>query len=302
MGDRIVDFSAEPAYLSSRLGLLVIEQKDKPEVTMPFEDIAVLIASHPQVRYSNAVLAQLSLKGGAFIVCDGKYLPVGMLLPLVGHSTQGERFIRQANASEPTCKQLWKQVVQAKVKNQGKLLKELYGNDEGLIALASRVRSGDVENLEGQASRRYWPKIFGDKQFSRDREAEDQNKFLNYGYTVLRAIVARAICGAGLHPSLGIHHHNRYDSFCLADDLMEPFRPIVDKAVVQLVKEKGTEAELGKEIKAILIGALTARFDLEGESRTLFDILARTASSLAQVFEGKAGELILPDIFAARIP
>jgi CRISPR-associated protein Cas1 len=297
MGDRILDFSEEAAYLSSRIGLLVIERKDKPEVTMPFEDIAVVISSNPQVRFTNAALSGLAQACGVFIVCNEKHLPVGMLLPIAVHSTQGERFIKQANASAPICKQLWKQVASEKIKNQGKLLKELYGHDEGLIKLSKKVRSGDTENLEGQASRRYWPKIFDDKSFSRDREAEDQNKFLNYGYTVLRAIVARAICGAGLHPSLGIHHHNRYDSYCLADDLMEPFRPIVDKAVVQLVKDKGTETPMDKETKSALIGALTARFDLEGESRTLFDIITRTASSLAQVFEGKADELVLPEIF-----
>jgi CRISP-associated protein Cas1 len=300
MGDRIFDFSEEPASLSARNGLLVIERKDKPEITVPFEDIAVIITSHQQVHYTNAVLAGLASACGAFIVCNEKHLPVGMLLPIVGHSTQGERFIQQANASEPTCKQLWKQVIKEKIKNQGTLLKELYGDDQGLIAMSGRVKSGDTENLEGQASRRYWPKIFGDKSFSRDREAEDQNKFLNYGYTVLRAIVARAICGAGLHPSLGVHHHNRYDSYCLADDLMEPFRPIVDKSVVQLVNEKGTEAPMDKETKALLIGALTARFDLEGEQRTLFDIISRTAASLAQVFAGESDELVLPEIFPSK--
>jgi len=132
----------------------------------------------------------------------------------------------------------------------------------------------------------------------RDREAEDQNRFLNYGYTVLRAIVARAVVGSGLHPSIGIHHHNRYDAYCLADDLMEPFRPLVDRAVALYIREKGKEAPMDKEAKAIMIGALTGRFDLEGESRTLFDIITRTASSLAQVFEGEVEELVLPDIFA----
>lgn len=300
MGDRIIDFSEEPASLSVRIGLLVIERKDKPEITIPFEDIAVIIASHAQVHYTNAVLAGLASACGAFIVCNEKHLPVGMLLPIVGHSTQGERFIKQANASEPTCKQLWKQVIKEKIKNQGKLLQELYGDDQGLIAMAGKVKSGDPENLEGQASRRYWPHIFGEKSFSRDREAEDQNIFLNYGYTVLRAIVARAICGAGLHPSLGIHHHNRYDSYCLADDLMEPFRPIVDKAVVELVNDRGTEAPLDKEVKAKIIGALTGRFELEGEQRTLFDIISRTSASLAQVFCGEIDDLILPDLSPSK--
>ncbi len=294
--DRILDFSEEPASLSMRIGLLVIERKDKPELTIPFSDIAVIMTSHPQVHYSNAVLASLAQAGGAFIVCNEKYLPVGMLLPLVGHSTQAERFAAQANASLPACKQMWKQVIKAKVKAQGMLLKELHGKDMGLVAMAQKVRSGDPDNIEGQASRRYWPAIFGDKSFKRKREADDQNRFLNYGYTVLRAIVARAICAAGLHPSLGIHHHNRYDAFCLADDLMEPFRPIVDRAVVNYVNEKGKDAAMDKDAKAALISALTARFELDGDQRTLFDILSRTASSLAGVFEGERTELVLPEI------
>jgi CRISPR-associated protein Cas1 len=296
MGDRILDFSVEPASLSMRIGLLVIERKDKPELTIPFSDIGVIMTSHPQVHYTNAVLAGLASAGGAFIVCNEKYLPVGMLLPLVGHSTQAERFACQANASAPVCKQLWKQIISAKVKAQGNLLKEIHGKDMGLINLSKRVRSGDTDNIEGQASRRYWPALFGDKSFKRNRASQDQNRFLNYGYTVLRAIVARSICAAGLHPSLGIHHHNRYDAFCLADDLMEPFRPIVDKAVVKIVNDKGKDVPLDKDIKAELIGALTEKFNLDGEQRTLFDILSRTSASIAQVFEGNAKELVLPEI------
>jgi CRISPR-associated protein Cas1 len=296
MRDRILDFSEEPASLSMRIGLLVIERKDKPEVTIPFDEIAVMITSHPMVRYSNAVLSSLAQAGGAFIVCNEKYLPVGMLLPLVGYSTQAERFSAQANASSPVCKNLWKQIVQAKIKAQGNLLKELYGNDRGLTNLSKRIRSGDTDNIEGQASRRYWPTLFGDGDFRRDRAKEDQNRLLNYGYTVLRAITARAVCGSGLHPSLGIHHHNRYDAFCLADDLMEPFRPIVDKAVVKIVDEKGEDVPLEKDTKAVLIGALIERFNLDGEQRTLFDIISRTSASLAQVFEGKAKGLVLPDL------
>ena len=287
MTDRILDFSLEPTSLSSRIGLLVIEQKDKSEITIPFADIAVIITAHPQVNYTNAVLANLMEAGGAFIVCNNKYLPVGMLLPISAHSTQGERFLKQARASLPTCKQIWKQIISAKIKNQGKLLKDLYDDDQGLIAMSKNVKSGDSENLESQASRRYWQHLFANEKFSRNRDAQDQNRFLNYGYTVLRAITARAICSAGLHPSIGIHHHNRYNAYCLADDLMEPFRPIVDRAVVNLVKEKGPSAPLDKDAKAKIISALTDRFQLEGESRTLFDIISRTASSLAQIFEGK---------------
>jgi CRISPR-associated protein Cas1 len=188
--------------------------------------------------------------------------------------------------------------VKSKIRAQGLLLLELYGKDRGLRALAKKVKSGDVENLEGQASRRYWPALFNDPDFQRRRDAEDQNRFLNYGYAILRAIVARGICAAGLHPSLGIHHHNRYDAFCLADDLMEPFRAIVDRAVVRWVAEHGKDSEMCKEAKAAMLGALMERYDLEGEQRTLFDISSRLASSLAQVFLGEREKLALPDFSA----
>ena len=296
MTDRLIDLSEQPARLSVRLSQLIIERDDKPEATVPLEDLAVLVVSHPCVSYTHAVLSGIIEAGGAFVVCDHRHMPIAMLLPIESHSTQAERFVRQTEASEPTKKRAWQQIIQAKVRAQGRLLKELHGDDRGLLHLAGRVASGDSTNIESQASRRYWPVLFADEKFKRDREADDQNRFLNYGYAVLRAIVARAVCAAGLHPSFGVHHHNRYDAFCLADDLMEPFRPTVDAAVVRWIAEHGSAGVLDREAKAALIGALTGRFDLDGESRTLFDIVARTASSLAAVFGGESKELLLPDV------
>jgi len=294
MTDRLIDLSEEPARLSVRLAQLVIERNDKDDATVPLEDLAVLIVSHPCVSYTHAVLAGIIEAGGAFVVCDHRHMPIAMLLPVESHSTQAERFVRQTEASEPTRKRLWQQIVEAKVRAQGRLLKELRNDDHGLSAMATRVISGDGTNIESQASRRYWTALFGEENFKRDRDAGDQNRFLNYGYAVLRAIVARAVCAAGLHPSFGVHHHNRYDAFCLADDLMEPFRPLVDRAVARWVAEHGVGGDLNREAKAALIGALTQRFEIEGEWRSLFDIVARTASSLAAVFEGKSKDLLLP--------
>jgi len=296
MSDRLMDLSEEPARLSVRLEQLVIERNDKPEATVPLAELAVLVVSHPCVTYTHAVLAGIIAAGGAFVVCDGRHMPVAMLLPIESHSTQAERFARQTEASEPTRKRLWQQIVMAKVRAQGRLLKELHGDDRGLMALAGRVASGDTTNVEAQASQRYWRALFGDEKFRRDREADDQNRFLNYGYAVLRAIVARAVCAAGLHPSFGVHHHNRYDAFCLADDLMEPFRPIVDRAVARWVAEHGPAGVLDRETKAAFLSALTGRFERDGESRTLFDIVARTASSLAAVFEAKGKEFVLAEV------
>ncbi len=294
MTERIVDLSEEPADLSVRLSQLAIERAGQERVLIPLCDVAVLIASHPDLHYTQSVLAGLTEAGGMFIACDSRRAPIGMLLPLDSNYVQTERFIAQAQASAPTNKRLWKQIVQTKVRAQADLLREAIGDDCGLAVLAQKIKSGDGSNIEAQASRRYWVNIFLDPHFRRDREAADQNRLLNYGYAILRAMTARAICAAGLHPSLGLHHHNRYNSFCLADDLMEPFRPIVDGAVLQWVKDCGPEGPIDKWAKTTVLEALTARYELEGEARTLFDILARAASSLACVYMGGAERLIFP--------
>jgi len=295
MTERIIDISDQPARLHVNLERLMIERDGAEPEAIPLADVAVLVVSHPQVTYTHAVLSGLAAAGAAFITCDQRRMPVGMLLPLAGHSVQAERFALQAQAAEPTKKRLWQQVVRAKLSAQARLLSDLRGTDLGLAAMARRVRSGDPDNLEAQASARYWPALFPDPTFRRNVDGEDQNRLLNYGYAVLRAIVARAICASGLHPSLGIHHHNRYDAFCLADDLMEPFRPLVDRAVVRYTEARGPDAPLDRQAKAALLEALTGRLTLKGESRTPFDVAARAAASLAAVFEGTRKNIVLPD-------
>ena len=296
MVDRVIDLSEESAKLSVRNFLLHIKRDEKETVTIPLAEIAVIVVSHPMVTYTQSVLSGLCISGGAFITCDEKHLPVGILLPIAANYVQTERFAQQAKASEPTKKKLWQQVTKAKVKAQGKLLDELHKDDAGLLELAKKVLSGDTSNIEAQASQRYWKNIFNNPKFRRERFAKDQNRFLNYGYTVLRAIVARGICAAGLHPSLGIHHHNKYDAFCLASDLMEPFRALVDKSVVKIANEFGDDAPMDKEVKGALLSTFLQRFELDGESRTLFDIAFKTASSLAQVYAGEKKKLVLPEI------
>ena len=318
MGDRVIDFSDRPAYLSVNNSLLVIrfrppppgeeaeETKDavpdssneaiplRPEIhTVPLEEIAVVVVSHPQVTYSHAVLAGLAEAGGILIACDAKHMPAAMMLPLVTHSTQTERFAAQAKASQPTCKRLWQYFVKAKLEAQAQLLEYRTGKDCGLRALAVEVRSGDPENVEAQGARRYWTALFGDG-FRRDREAEDLNRHLNYGYAVLRAITARAICAAGLHPSLGIHHHNRYDAFCLADDVMEPFRPLVDRVVANLNRQFGSEMAMDRDVKREFLTSLLEKYEFDGETRSLFDWISQTASSLAAVICDEAEKPFLP--------
>lgn len=322
MTERILDFSERPARLNVRNGLLVIDVGERsplpqegeglpyekngrdpesglrarsaPEQTIPLADIAVLIAAHPQISFSHAVLAGLAEAGGMFIACNQKRMPCAMLLPLENHSTQTERFQAQANLPLPNRKRLWQQIVKAKIRAQARLLKERTEQDWGLEMLAASVRSGDPQNIEARAARIYWKNLFGEEDFRRDPEGEGLNPALNYGYAILRAVTARALCAAGLHPSLGVHHHNRYDTFCLADDLMEPFRPLVDRAVAELREQTEDDPELDRETKRAILEALLARFTADGESRTLFDWASRTAQSLASAIESGDKKLEIP--------
>ena len=295
MTDRILDFSDLPARLRVRHRQLVVQRPEQAELSMPLADLAVVVVSHPQVTYTQAVLSGLAEAGGSFVACNRKMLPVGMLLPLVAHHAQVQRFAAQAAAPVPLRKRIWRQVVRAKVRAQARALEKLHGSDFGLRALAPLVRSGDPANVEARAARRYWPRVFADLSFRRHRENEDQNLLLNYGYAVLRAIVARAICGAGLHPSLGIHHHNRYSTYCLADDLMEPLRPTVDRAVAEYCTTHDAFDHIESAAKRHMIGTLTGRYMFRGEQRTLFDTAARMASSLGDVFGGKSRKIELPN-------
>src|SRR5579875_749035 len=313
MNERILDLSERPARLSVRNGRLVIDFVPSPtaspdnrdpqsglraraaqEQTVPLADIAVVIAAHPQISFTQAVLAGLAEAGGIFIACNEKRTPCAMLLPLENHSTQTERFRAQADLPLPNRKRLWQQIVKAKVLAQAKLLKERTGEDWGLEMLAAGVRSGDPQNIEARAARIYWKNLFGEEDFRRNPEGEGLNPVLNYGYAVLRAICARALCAAGLHPSLGIHHHNRYDAFCLADDLMEPFRPVVDRVAAALRDARGADPGLGRGTKGAGRGALVARVSGNGESRTLFDWVNRTAQSLAAAIENGEKTLEIP--------
>ncbi len=301
MIETIIDLAEEPAHLSVRNSLLVIARGGEGEITRPLDEVAVLCLTNPQVALTQPVLARLAEAGGVIIACNAKHMPAAMVLPLEGHVTQGERFRAQAEASEPTRKRQWQAIVKAKIRAQGRALQDLTGSDGGLAEMAAKVRSGDVGNLEAEAARRYWPALFEDPSFRRGRHAGRANPHLNYGYAVLRAMVARAVCAAGLHPGLGIHHHNRYDAFPLVDDLMEPFRPIVDRAVVLYCRSAGGYPPLDRQAKAHLIGTLTAHFrekttKCRPQSRSLFDHLHRATSSLAEVFLGKRKTLYLPEI------
>jgi len=294
MTEHILDISERDGTLRVRHEQLIVESEGQVALSLPLDEIAAVVVSNRRITYTQPVLAGIAGHGGMLVVCDEKHLPVAMLMPLNTHFIQSERLRLQANVTKPACKRLWQQLVRAKLRAQGALLKRLHGEDHGLAEMARRVRSGDPENLEGQGAQCYWPVLFGDSGFRRARDADDLNRHLNYGYAVLRALVARAICAVGLQPGLGIHHHNRYDAFCLADDLMEPFRTLVDAVVVEIRRERGEAAPLDREGKGALLAPMQQRLRLEGQSRTLFDVLARCASSLVKVFEGRRKRLALP--------
>lgn len=299
MTNRVLDFSQQPAHLNARGGVLVVQVHGQEVDAVPFEDIASIVVSHRQVQFTQAVLARIAEAGAMLITCNEKMLPAAMLLPFVSHFVQTERFLKQARLSEPRKKRLWQKIVRAKVSAQASVLRELRNDDAGLPTLAQAVASGDPRNVESQAARRYWSRLFDDNRYRRGSEEDARNAALDYGYAILRSAVARALCAAGLHPSLGIHHQNKLNPFALADDLMEPFRPAVDRVVVRLSEEYGSELALKPEVKRRLIEAVTTRYRVENEVRTLFDIYARVAQSLAAVVLGGERQFWLPPWEAA---
>ena len=297
MTDRVLDFSMEPAKLSVRNGLLVVEVGGVERAAIPCEEIAAVLISHRQVTFTQAVLGELATSGAITVTCDQKSMPTAMVLPIDGHHAQAERFRMQAALPLPRKKRLWQSVVRAKVRAQAHAMLDLTGDDQGLAALVAKVASGDSSNVEARAARRYWSLVFGG-EFIRSDSADPRNAFLNYGYAVLRAITARAICGAGLHPSFCLFHSNVHNAFGLADDLMEPFRPVVDRLTVQLANDAaaaGRELTLLPEVKRQFISGIVGRLEMEGEQRTLADVLTRVAQSLAAVISGSRDSLWLPE-------
>jgi CRISPR-associated protein Cas1 len=303
MSDRILEI-AHPARLSVKDAQLVIEREGFLPFATPVSGINTLLLAHPQVTLTQAVISRLAEAGAMLVTIDRNYLPVAMALPIQTHSLQTERLSAQTGLKPVIRKRLWTQIVQAKIRAQGSLLKELHGSDGGLIATAARVRSGDPGNLEAQAARRYWGLIFGEPEDGRPRfrrgadpleSGPDQNRHLDYGYTVLRASVARAVCASGLHPSIGLRHHNRYDPFCLAADLMEPFRTLIDRRVVTWIAHNSSSAPLDAIAKKWLIEGVTMRYWVNREERVLSDILFRAAGSLAAVLAGGQEKLDLPE-------
>lgn len=284
-----------PFRLSLKNAQLVIASKDLPEEvrTIPIEDVGMVIIENQMISVSIPLLNELVDSGVAVILCDRKGMPHAMLQNMDGNNLQGEFLRNQIEVGEVLRKQLWKQIVESKIKNQSALLEKLHGKGALLKPFYMNVKSGDSDNREGIAARLYWGSMFGD-DFARSREGGGINTLLNYGYTVLRAATARALVSAGLTPSLGIFHHNRSNAFPLADDLMEPYRPFVDEIVYQLCEEG--KMELTKETKSELLGVLTCDTFFPKVTRPLQIGLSITMASLAKCYAGKQKNLSLPSL------
>ena len=302
---------SNPTYLSLRDGQLVIklpevenakdlhEQfKKETELTRPIEDIGVIVLDHKQITITTGVLEALLDNNCAIITCDSRSMPVGLLLPLSGNTKQSERFRHQIEASLPLRKQLWQQTIQQKIRNQMMVLKTCSkAETKCMQRWMNDVKSGDANNQEARAAVYYWKSLFGHIDgFVRDREGVSPNHLLNYGYAILRAVVARSLVASGLLPTFGIHHHNRYNAYCLADDIMEPYRPYVDRLVYDMTIQYGEDVELSKDIKAELLSIPTLDVVIGGKRSPLMVGVAQTTASLYKCYSGELRKIAYPEI------
>lgn len=284
-----------PVCLSLKDRQIVIMFKDnKDTVTRPIEDIGFVVIENPQVSISVPLLNELADNNVSVVFCDKKLMPKTMLMTLDGNTTQQESYRYQLDASAPTKKNVWKQLVECKIRNQALLLNKVGRNGDVLKQYYMNVKSGDTDNREGAAAREYWGRIF-DEGFKREREGLPPNNLLNYGYTILRAAVARALIGSGLYPAFGVFHRNRYNAFPLADDVMEPYRPFVDEIVYHLYYD-GAVCELDNQSKGKLLRVLFSDVKMGKVIRPLENALSLTTASLLRVYKGDADKLSLPKI------
>lgn len=300
-------YFGNPAYLSLKMKQMVVRipHKDDGDLpseedmvrTVPIEDLGVIILDNKQITITQGLIDALLENNCALITCDSKRMPVGLMLPLAGNTIQNERFRSQLDSSLPLRKQLWQQTIEAKIRNQAAVLKYVTGQEhKNMLKWSDSVRSGDADNMEARAAVYYWKTIFpNDPCFIRDREDEGANALLNYGYAILRAVVARALVGAGLLPTLGIHHHNRYNAYCLADDIMEPYRPYVDKLVVEIL-EDCAEDKLNATNKVKLLNIPVIEVKINEKRSPLMIAVSQTVSSLVKCYRGDCRKLIYPDL------
>jgi CRISPR-associated protein Cas1 len=303
---RTIEISSGSTYLSVKNEQLVIRRDREIVGTVPCEDVGILIVDHPGVTYTHGVLTTLARVGAVLIACGSDHHPQSYVLPVHANTLHTERLRLQVESTRPCSKRIWKQIVKAKIRAQADLLGPDNEKYRRLRNLESEVRSGDPSNVEAQAAKVYWRALFPEPSplgkggpqggsFHRDRNGSPPNNLLNYGYMAIRAAVARAICVAGLHPSIGLHHSNRYNAFCLADDLVEPFRPLIDARVRTMWNEG--HAEINRETKTNLLGVLTQTVTTAGESGPLMVGMTKMMASLVDVLAGKRKRLDIPSPF-----
>ena len=299
-------YFGNPAYLSLKMKQIVIKMPQKNDgdlpigedvvKTIPIEDTGIVILDNKQITITQGLMEALLENNCALITCDSKRMPTGLMLPLAGNTIQTERFKSQIEASLPLKKQLWQQTIEAKISNQAAVLKYVTGElHNNMLKWAGSVRSGDSENMEARAAVYYWKTIFADEFFTRDNDSDGRNGLLDYGYAILRAIVARALVGAGLIPTLGIHHHNRYNAYCLADDIMEPYRPYVDKLVLDILAEDSC-ATISQSVKTKLLGLPVTEVVINERRSPLMLAVSQTVSSLVKCYRGESRRLIYPEL------
>lgn len=287
---RVVEIASDRRHLALSREFMTVSTDGAEVGRVPLDDIGVLLCHAHGITYSNNLLLELSRRGAAIVLCGPDHMPAAWVWPLDGHHVQAMRMRHQLEAEEPLKKRLWQILVRAKVRQQGAVLARAGKPHGAFDLLARQVRSGDPDNIEAQAARRYWPLLMGE-QFRRDRQAADANAMLNYGYTILRSGVARAVVAAGLHPSIGLHHANRGNPMCLVDDLMEPFRPMVDYLVMEFVKDG--KSAVTPAVKAGLAEMLSLDVSTARGTTPVVTCLERLAASLATAFEKRKAELDL---------
>ncbi len=301
---------SNPAYLSLKNSQMVIKLpeiekapvldqiKEEAVRTIPIEDIGVVVLDDKRITITQALLEKLLENNSAVITCDSSHMPVGLMLPLCGNTTQNERFSAQINASLPLKKQLWQQTIQQKIANQAAVLYETRTVVvKNMITWSNNVKSGDSENLEARAAAYYWKNIFPDvPDFTRNREGIAPNNLLNYGYAILRAVIARSLVSSGLLPTLGIHHHNRYNAYCLADDIMEPYRPYVDRLVIKITEKYGYCDEITNDLKRELLIIPAMDIVINGQKSPLMLAATQTTASLYRCFSGEQRKIVFPII------
>ncbi|MBK8851262.1 MAG: type II CRISPR-associated endonuclease Cas1 [Saprospiraceae bacterium] len=297
-------YFGNPAYLSISNKQLLIETKNEiregdRKSSIPIEDIGLVVADHAQVTFTHSVITSLQENNAVVVWCGQNHLPVSMSLPLSSNDTYTEKVRMQVEATEPLKKQLWRQTVSAKIKNQAALLRKIGQPSIQLDWMVNRVNSGDPENYEGQAAAIYWSKILTTYGVKRGREEPYPNHLFNYGYAILRAIIARNLVGSGCLPVLGIHHSNKYNAYCLADDIMEPYRPIVDMLVIEYLKKKNPiNDEMTKEEKVYLLQIPVIDICIEKKWSPLMVGAQRTTASLVKCYQGSARKILYPEILS----